>query len=1002
MVPVRFDVETSLVRHGAALRALAIELVRGAADVDDAVQETWLRAMRRPPADGGTGGWFATILKNVVRRSRRDHVRRGRREAAVAREGAGPDPAHGVAHEETTRRLLAAIETLEAATRDVVWRRFFEGQPPREIAAARGEPVATVKSRLQRGIKELRVRLGEDGRGDWRAAFTSAFGIGKPGAAASALTGGVLMATWTKVAGAAAVAALVFTVWWPGRDVPANGLPTTGEVAALAPASSNGTSPEAPVGSGEGATLAASSVREAARVAPVAATTRTSLVRGRAVDAVTSEPLTDVDVRVDSADGIGGPVATTGRDGVFEFAVPADKNTTLRLRRSDRRTETCSGWFLRAGDTWQIGDVRMVPGRIVRGRVVDEAGGAIPERTLVTCRGTVVQARTDARGSFVTEEPVGFGPATWEIPFGPFDLVAPVEVDIGPDAPGEVLLRVRARAHVRGIVVDERGKPVSGVSLSDQPGLGSVTSGEDGTFVLLCRRAGTNAVTIHVPNAPECEPREPIADVPWGTDGVRIELRRLRPFTIEVVDTDGDPVEAFGVAIERPGSMPMNGNVSQRGAHAGGRVECTEVVRCRTTLRVLPVDRAFEPTEPVEIGNIDSLRVVLQRRVSARLLVQEGGAAVAGVRVQLLRVRGTPRLFDPLAVMRGKSPRAAFASVPDPTNDKRVWMRGDGAELVDEGVTDETGMVVLRRGHDDRLLRLQAPGRPFHLVRGIVWPDGEEALPVALVRHGSIAGRVVLNGVDPRSLCIEVPAENRTGGVAVGVAGSGEFDVPDLEPGNYELVLKRRGTGGATLATRRVDVAAGEIARVALTTDELPLVAWDGVLVGDGALPERLAVDLFRDANGVLEVAGQAAIGSDRTFRVADLLPGSYRVGFRTVGASAAAPPALAAYVVEVGRAGTACTSIAFVPRRLVVRLVRMDGRAVRGARVLVRCGGTTWPQSRLFSPLVDETLVLDPAPELAVQFSDWTESAPWSEPVQMPADRTEAEVTVVLPDPPK
>lgn len=62
-----------------------------------------------------------------------------------------------------------------------------------------------------------------------------------------------------------------------------------------------------------------------------------------------------------------------------------------------------------------------------------------------------------------------------------------------------------------------------------------------------------------------------------------------------------------------------------------------------------------------------------------------------------------------------------------------------------------------------------------------------------------------------------------------------------------------------------------------------------------------------------------------------------------------------------------------------------------------VRGGGGRWPAVAWFAPVLDQTLVLDPAPALPVEFGGWA-GAGWSAPLQMPEDRTEAEVTVVLP----
>ena len=69
--------------------------------------------------------------------------------------------------------LWAAVLTLAEPYRATVLLRFFEGLPPRLIAARLGVPVATVHSRLQRALAQLRHQLDHDfaGRPQWLAAF---------------------------------------------------------------------------------------------------------------------------------------------------------------------------------------------------------------------------------------------------------------------------------------------------------------------------------------------------------------------------------------------------------------------------------------------------------------------------------------------------------------------------------------------------------------------------------------------------------------------------------------------------------------------------------------------------------------------------------------------------------------------------------------------------------------------------------------------------------------
>src|SRR5262245_46592902 len=196
-----FDVEHELRCHGDALRALAGALVRDPNVADDAVQEVWLAALQRPPRHRESlGGWFATAMHNALRMWRRAERRREQREQVVRSSRGGAERGDTVAREERGRQLLTAVQSLEQRFRDAIWQRFFEGKAPREIAAASGVPVATVKSRLQRGLGMLRARL-EEQDGDWRAGFATAFGFGSEGTAAAAAlaAGGIVMATSVKV-----------------------------------------------------------------------------------------------------------------------------------------------------------------------------------------------------------------------------------------------------------------------------------------------------------------------------------------------------------------------------------------------------------------------------------------------------------------------------------------------------------------------------------------------------------------------------------------------------------------------------------------------------------------------------------------------------------------------------------------------------------------------------------------------------------------------------------
>jgi RNA polymerase sigma factor (sigma-70 family) len=152
--------------HGAFLRVLARSLVRDTQRAEDLVQDTFAAALTRPPArSGDLRGWLATAMQRRASNLRRGEARREMRERLVAR----PERVRGVdsvaAEVEFSRRLATHVEALSPPLREALFLRYFEDLPPRRIAARLGVPVATVKSRLERGLAELRSRLDADANG---------------------------------------------------------------------------------------------------------------------------------------------------------------------------------------------------------------------------------------------------------------------------------------------------------------------------------------------------------------------------------------------------------------------------------------------------------------------------------------------------------------------------------------------------------------------------------------------------------------------------------------------------------------------------------------------------------------------------------------------------------------------------------------------------------------------------------------------------------------------
>ncbi len=160
-MPRALDPESALT-DVAWLRELARQLVRDQHRADDLAQDTWVAALRN-----GLGGivnvraWLATTLRNSARLISRRERREQARQATAAKPDMVDTPDTLVARLQEQRSVLAAVEQLAEPTRSAIMLRYLEGLPPRQIAARLGIPVATVQTRLKRGLERLRRALDE-------------------------------------------------------------------------------------------------------------------------------------------------------------------------------------------------------------------------------------------------------------------------------------------------------------------------------------------------------------------------------------------------------------------------------------------------------------------------------------------------------------------------------------------------------------------------------------------------------------------------------------------------------------------------------------------------------------------------------------------------------------------------------------------------------------------------------------------------------------------------
>lgn len=146
--------------HADYVKELARALVLDAQHAPDLEQEIWLAALSNVSAEvQSPRAWLATVARRFAWRARRSLRRRRDREARAAREEAVPSSEVVLEREELRAEIVRAVLALDEPYRAAIVLRYFEELSPAEAARRLGVPEETLRTRLRRGLAELRMRL---------------------------------------------------------------------------------------------------------------------------------------------------------------------------------------------------------------------------------------------------------------------------------------------------------------------------------------------------------------------------------------------------------------------------------------------------------------------------------------------------------------------------------------------------------------------------------------------------------------------------------------------------------------------------------------------------------------------------------------------------------------------------------------------------------------------------------------------------------------------------
>ncbi|HVA72523.1 MAG TPA: sigma-70 family RNA polymerase sigma factor [Candidatus Limnocylindrales bacterium] len=157
-------------RYQNRLYRYLLRMVRQPAEAEDLFQQTWLRVatqIRRFDPHRNFEAWLFTLARNLAI----DHLRRVRPESLDERgendysatpaslRASGPAALDVVIARERAQQIAEAMDVLPVMYREVLALRFEEEMKIEEIAEVLNAPLSTVKSRLRRGLENLREGL---------------------------------------------------------------------------------------------------------------------------------------------------------------------------------------------------------------------------------------------------------------------------------------------------------------------------------------------------------------------------------------------------------------------------------------------------------------------------------------------------------------------------------------------------------------------------------------------------------------------------------------------------------------------------------------------------------------------------------------------------------------------------------------------------------------------------------------------------------------------------
>jgi hypothetical protein len=671
---------------------------------------------------------------------------------------------------------------------------------------------------------------------------------------------------------------------------------------------------------------------------------------------------------------------TTGEDGRFEvaFGPPPPLQFSLSVSAEGRAAMGGRWGELAPGQVIDFGDVAMVPGVVVVGRVVDQRDVPVASVNVNLIRAQrqdapagasgplapldLAAAQSQADGTFRVHQVLASG--TFEVATtGRRRLERPKEITLDAALRSVeqivvVVVEPDASMQITGTVLDDAGDPVPQVTVAarnvDESHTSTVTR-RDGTFAL-SRPDGwpDGKVRLRLEAEHHDVPEPTLADVAWGTAGLEFRVVRTGELLVRVCEPKGRPVEVYTLRLvpRKSGRLgSTDGEARSQGHHEDGLARITGVTSGDWLLVLeFPDASGWQPLFHAfshEAGGQRRIDLTAVAPVTQPLrVVTASGEPVAGSNVVLGELQGAP--FTELRALVELREWVA-------------WPSEQSVPILFRGTTDEGGRVELR-GAADRELGLALLG-PGHLPKRTTVRLGGGGEQVVVVDVGArIVGRVVppealvelrrlanvrAEGSFAPHLRPRVELNNaqgwrfpvlRAGGArdeSFDVRDDGTFDAQGLPPGAWQVAIRYgidQGNGASNALAGARDVTLVDGQRMTLELD------LSGIL--PGTLVGKVLCDGVPAASRWLSLIARHSRSNVMTDEHGEFtyqgVPGEYRLvlqvpdGARHVAELASAMPAV------IVRGETTRQTFSLASCRLTLTVTGPDGLPRAGVRVQV------------------------------------------------------------------